>query len=340
MNRWGGLMRYMAAILIALFLAACGDQAQTVPIHVGDPAPTTTGTSSTSPTTPAPVVPGKSSNGRTLLIPVGDELQRMYRVHIPLTAPEGPRPLVVVLHGGGSRPQTVQYSVGLDNVADRLGLYIAYPEAVGGYWNDGQAENVRKSGGVDDVAFIMAVIQDMRARQPIDLKRVFVVGHGEGGIMAACFAAAKPNAVAGIGLVSSQLIYDSRCLPRKKPISVLMVHGTKDPVFPWKGSLDKNLRTVKSTADYFLSINRLSGTGSKSAMADRDPHDGTRVAKTVWGEPKRYMLALYVVTNGGHPWPGSDTSSRNLATSGRTSRDLDTSAIIGHFALDVRAPGR
>jgi polyhydroxybutyrate depolymerase len=199
---------------------------------------------------------------------------------------------------------------------------------------------VIKSGGVDDVAYIMAIIRDMRARQPIDLSRVFIVGHGDGGVMAACFAAARRNAIAGIALVSSQLADGTGCSAPKKPISVLIIHGREDPVFPWNGSTDVGLRSVKATNDYFLSLNKLPQKGVKKAMTDRDPKDGTKVAKTLWGDPKRYMVALYTIDKGGYPWPGGETSSRSLVRLGRTSRDLDTSAIIGHFALDVRPTKR
>ena len=323
-----GASATVAAVLLA---GGCANQTRTVPLDLS-----TAGSAST-PAPLGPVTPGKSSNGRTVLVTVDGDVQRSYRMHIPLTAPSGPRPLVIVLHTGGSRPQTVQYTVGMDNVADRLGLYVVYPEAVGGHWNDGRLDNIKSSGGVNDVDFLVSVLKDMRAREPIDLRRVFVVGHGDGGIMAACFAAAKPKLVTGIGLISSQLGDDTTCSPPKKPVSVLLVHGTADPIFPSEGSFDDGLRSFPATVDYFRALDRLSGSATTKKLADRDPQDGTRVSRAVWGDPKRLEVAVYTVRGGGHPWPGGETSSRTLARLGRTSRDLDTSAVIGHFALDVRA---
>jgi polyhydroxybutyrate depolymerase len=334
MTRRRALGRVTAAAVTTLLVAGCGQPAtRTVPLNVS--VPTSSNTADPTPSL-GPVTPGKSSNGTTQLIAVDGNVQRKYRVHVPITAPAGPRPLVVVLHSGGSQPQTVQYNIGLDTVADRLGLYVAYPEAVGGRWNDHRKKSVKSSGGVNDVHFIAAVIRDMRLRQPIDLKRVFVIGHGDGGIMAACFAAARPAAVAGIGLISAQLADGTGCTPPKKRISVVIVHGTADPLFPSAGSVKDGVRSLPATVNYFRSLDRLSGRGVHRQLPDRDPHDGTRVSKTVWGDPKHYMVESYTVTNGGHPWPGAESSPRSLVRYGRTSRDLDTSALVGHFALDVR----
>lgn len=325
----------ITALGTVLLAGACSSPPRSVPVNVNPSG----GPSSGAPASElGPVTPGKSSNGRTVLISVKGDLQRSYRVHVPLTAPEGPRPLVVVLHGRGSRPQTLQYTTGLDNVADRLGLYIAYPEAVGGYWNDGRKKTVKGSGGVDDVDFLEEVMRDMEARHPIDANRVFVVGHGDGGIMASCFAAARPKLVAGIALVSSLLGDATTCKPPTKPISVMLVHGTADPLFPLAGSIEDGLQPFSTTVNYFRMLNKLSGSGKQRKMPDRDPKDGTRVTRTVWGDPKHRVLIVYTVLHGGYPWPGGESSSRGLARLGRTSRDLDTSAAIGHFALDVRPP--
>lgn len=321
-----------ASAITAVLLGGCATEPASVPITL--PA----GSSDSAGPTPAagPVTPGKSTNSTSYLISVDKNVQRDYRLHVPITAPDGPRPLVIALHSGGSRPETIQYNVGLDSVADRLGLVVAYPEAVGGHWNDGRKDNVKSSGGVNDVHFIEAVIRDVRKRQAVDLKRVFVVGHGDGGVMATCFARARPRAVAGIGLISSQLPDSSGCKPPNRPISVLLVHGTADPLFPVEGSDVDGLRSVPATLRYFRTLDRLKGSGTSKLLANRDRQDGTRVTKTTWGEPEKRLVAYYSVKHGGYPWPGGETSSRSLARLGRTSRDLDASAVIGHFALDVR----
>lgn len=336
MNHLGRNARRAAgAVVTAAFVASCAAAPTTVPLDLpaaNDATPSATPVA-------RPVTPGKSTNSATYSVTVDRNVPRDYRMHVPLTAPPGPRPLIIMLHGGGSRPQTVQYNIGLDSVADRLGLYVAYPEAVGGHWNDGRKDNVVSSGGVNDVHFIETVIKDVRKRQPVDLSRVFVVGHGDGGIEAACFARARPNLVAGIGMISSQLPDSTGCKLPDKRLSVLLVHGTADPLFPSKGSVKDGLQSLPATLRYFRSLDGLTRRGASKKMTDRDRQDGTTVVRTVWGEPTKHLIAYYSVKGGGYPWPGGESSSRSLARLGRTSRDLDTSGVVGHFALDVRPAG-
>jgi polyhydroxybutyrate depolymerase len=329
------LIPVLGGAVVSLALAGCGPSGGAIPVSV----PLTTTTNATP--TLGPVTPGRSNGGHTQLVSVGGE-QRSYRIHTPLTAPPGPRPLVIALHGGASSPQTMEYSIGLDNVADRLGLIVVYPEAVGGFWNNGRERSVKASGGLDDVAFLAAVLKDVRKRQQVDTARIFMVGQGDGGIMAMDFAGRRKGVLAGVAVVSAQLVNSYDFHPPTQPISVVIIHGTSDPAFPAGGTSDASaglLRSVRATTDYFLNLNGLSGAGKTTAMPDRDPSDGTSVRRTVWEKAGADSVALYTVKNGGYPWPGGVVSSRSLATKGRTSRDLDASSVVGHFALEVRLSG-
>lgn len=64
---------------------------------------------------------------------------------------------------------------------------------------------------------------------------------------------------------------------------------------------------------------------------DRDPHDGTRIRKEVYGNGKESTeIILYAVEGGGHTWP-SGYQYLNEKFVGKTSRDIDANEVIWDF---------
>src|SRR5690349_16128597 len=78
--------------------------------------------------TPAP--PGPGTHAYALLM---NGSHRSYTVHVPPSY-DGKQavPLVVVLHGRGSSGEEAERSFGMDEIADREGFLVAYPDALGG----------------------------------------------------------------------------------------------------------------------------------------------------------------------------------------------------------------
>jgi poly(3-hydroxybutyrate) depolymerase len=113
-------------------------------------------------------------------------------------------------------------------------------------------------------------------------------------------------------------------------------------LFPYDGLQDpKNgsLLSVDDTLAVYRRALRAGGPQSIVPRPDRDPRDGTKVTRTTWGpKPADAPVTLFTVHGGGNPWPGGAVQTRTSATRGRTSRDLDASAVIGHFVLDTRRP--
>src|SRR5262245_29243693 len=69
-------------------------------------------------------------------------IERHFILHLPASAPRGPRPLVVVLHGSGQLLPEVRDWLPIDPVADREGFVVAYPEAIAGRWSYWQGGGV------------------------------------------------------------------------------------------------------------------------------------------------------------------------------------------------------
>lgn len=335
MSRWSRLPVVVA--LSAVALAGCSRE----PVTINVPITNDTGTASVTSAVPPPATPGRVSNSKDVLLASGGT-QRRYRTHYPMVSGTGPRPLIVALHQGASSPQSMEYSIGLDAVADRLALYVVYPEALGGYWNNGRPNSVKRSGGINDAQFMIDVVENAKKKLPVDSKRIFIVGQGDGGIMAMQAVTAAPGIFRGVAVVGAQMLAGQR-MP-KTPMPALFIHGNADPVFPWQGMAAVKdggpLVSVDATVKSYLVLDGLgSAKPTVTAMPNRDAQDGTTVTRSVWGpSDKGLTVTLYTVVGGGSPWPGGDVVTRNQAAKGRTSRDLDAANVVGHFAIEAGNP--
>ena len=271
-------------------------------------------------------------------------LKRTFIVHLP-AGYSGNKilPLIIALHGGGGSGFDMERLTegGLNRLADEHGFIVVYPDAVGKHWNDGRNlsryESQRKN--VDDVGFIVALINYLTKNYHVDSRNVFVVGMSNGGLMTyrlACEIPERLAAVAVVGVSMSENLYDS-CSPRT-PVPIMIILGTDDPIVPWDGGelhfgpvkLGRVV-SVEKTVEYWADRNGCTVRHRREYLPDTDPEDGTRV----WIE--RYSncsgeaeVVLYGIEGGGHTWPGG---YQYLPESiiGRTSRDIDANEVIWNF---------
>lgn len=151
----------------------------------------------------------------------------------------GPAALVVLIHGLGSSGDAIDAYFKLSALAEKHSFILALPDGVIGVrgqrsWNATEVCCAFGKGG-DDVAYLVAVIRDLQARRSIDPKRIFIVGHSNGGFMAHRLACEHAGLIAGIvSLAGSTWNEEAKCQP-SQPVSVLQVHGTVDPVIKYAG---------------------------------------------------------------------------------------------------------
>ncbi|MBW2409657.1 MAG: prolyl oligopeptidase family serine peptidase [Deltaproteobacteria bacterium] len=270
-------------------------------------------------------------------------LKRTYMIHVPPTHTKGqPFPLFIVLHGGGGDGKKAEKISGISRQSDKYGVILVYPDAVGRNWNDGRA--VRKylshRKNIDDVGFISALIDKLRNEYAIDPKRVYVSGASNGGMMAnrlACELSDKITAMAPVIAAMPENIVE-QCSP-SRPIPVMMINGTADPMVPWEGGYVRfigrkkygKILSVPDTAQFWVSHNRCKTEPIKTWLPDTVPDDGTRVRKNVFGGCKEGgEVVLYEIHGGGHTWPGGRKNAPEYI-SGKSTNDIDANQIIWDF---------
>lgn len=148
-------------------------------------------------------------------------------------------PLVIVLHGFSANGMLQAYYLGLpDHVTDR-GAILLIPEGTINsenyqFWNAYPACCDWENSGVDDVGYLSTLIDEAVATLAVDPKRVFLIGHSNGGFMSFRLACEVPGKVAGLAAIAGSMSPTPECAP-DSPVSILTIHGTLDDSVPYEG---------------------------------------------------------------------------------------------------------
>jgi len=276
----------------------------------------------------------QAASAQSFTLDVGG-LTRTYQIHLPRARPQGALPLVVLLHGRMGTGEGMARLSGFDSVADRAGILVAYPDGYRRSWADGRLGTPADRNGVDDVAFIQAMLADIADRYRVDRGRIYVAGMSNGGFMTERLACAMSDRLAAVGVVAATLS-DSlsvRCAPAR-PISIMLINGTKDPLVPYEGgelSGDRGtaLSVAKSVA-FWAKSNRCPGKASDQLGTDF-ARDGTRIVQSSYSTCADGTEVVAVrVEEGGHTWPGGE-QYLPPALIGKTTRNLSASSALWDF---------
>jgi polyhydroxybutyrate depolymerase len=212
-------------------------------------------------------------------------------------------PLVMVLHGGGGNGPELRRRSEFDRWARQFGVLAVYPSAEGRFWQDGRHETRR-----DDVGALFAIIDRLN---PTRARRVFIIGHSNGGGMTMRLACAAPERLAGIAIVGTKHLPAQPCENPDAPLPALFIYGTDDDLAPHDGrargtALRNRFLGDALSAEDTLAIwarrNRC-GTDTVVRRSDPDPSDGVSLIRRDYSGCAA-RLSYIEIRGGGHAWPG------------------------------------
>jgi polyhydroxybutyrate depolymerase len=261
--------------------------------------------------------------------------QRTFLISAPQGGSRKGLPILMMLHGGLGNGSRAAQQTGLADYVDRLGMLAIFPDAGGTQWNDGRETT---EDGLDDVAFLGAVISKAVQTWGGDPSRVFIAGLSNGGIMAQRMACDATQKVTAVGVVSANMAQALavHCRP-SRPIPVILIGSTADRLMPWDGGtiasspiLGGKGGTVISALDTF----KLWSTFDGCTQPEVSELAGIPVKRHVAvGCQSGSQVVLYEIDGGAHGWPGGNDLRGPFARRlfGESSKVISASAVLIEF---------
>jgi polyhydroxybutyrate depolymerase len=270
-----------------------------------------------------------ASDGKVIRLSDGAR-DRTYLLHRPAQlSRQAPVPLVIMLHGGFGSGSQAQGSYGWDELADRQGFVVAYPDGVGHSWNAGGiccGPALRKN--IDDLGFLTRLIDKVSKEENIDPMRVYLTGMSNGAAMAYRYACEGTYPVAAIGPVAGSFSFTCA---KPHPVSVIAIHGLDDQHVPFaggsgtKGVTNGSWLPVQQSLDAFRGENNCQPPATK-----KDDVTHTETSNCEQGRE----VALYTIEGAGHQWPGGKAKKglvQRILGADQPSMAMDATSTLWNF---------
>jgi len=239
-----------------------------------------------------------------------DGQERQYLYYVPASRhPHETLPVVVELAGCCYSAQAESERANFRQVASPA--VLVYPSYLRQHWDAGACCGAAAADHVDDVGFVSAVIDQVRAEVPgASSGPVYLAGYSNGAKLALELTCTRPDLVAAVAVYGGSLTYPC---PNPPPASVLLMGGSADdqvriyggPPIVEGGFAEPSLSDLAQlyrTADACGPIEQLGFAGKASQ---------TRWASCVGGR----QVGLVVYQGYDHNWPedaGSTLSAQQL----------------------------
>lgn len=291
--------------------------------------------------------------------------QHHYWLYVPPGAPPGqPRPLVLMLHGCTQNPKDFATGTGMNQAAAESGALVLYPAQPRSAnpkhcWNWFSPEHQRRGAG--EPALLVAMVQDVAARHPVDARRIYAAGLSAGGAMAALLAREYPDVFAAVGVHSGlqagaannvmgalSAMNNGAKLPARGPAPASGAPHPAPALIVFHGDADA---TVSARNGEQLVEAALHGLGESSAAVQRQTlagqsPAGQRYTRTIYrssagispsaagaagapGAAAAVVAEHWTLHGAGHAWSGGDARGSHT-----DARGIDATREMLRFFLE------
>ena len=251
-------------------------------------------------------------------------LTREYELYLPDGLTRN-APLVFILHGRTSRNTWVRKHSQMNDVADKAGFAVCYPQGTSakmpGIDNEPKSHwNVHLTYmNVDDVGFLSDLAVSLQGEYKLDSQRTFVAGHSNGGHMAYTLGSERHDVFKAIASIAGWMSYETwQNRHQSKPIPILHIHGLADPVNPIEGNGRNPKRKglgwggalhVDEIVEFWVELNECSEktTVELTHKTTASRYSGGKNDNEVW---------YYKIADWPHIWPANGYNPNKVSKEG------------------------
>ncbi|MBK8258971.1 MAG: prolyl oligopeptidase family serine peptidase [Polyangiaceae bacterium] len=237
LGKW--LAPSLAALAVASLAGCDGSEESTIGGKGGSAGATSQGGCGSGGASTSSSTGGTGTGGQGGSAPLGGD--RPAKLIVPESYDGSkPAPLVVLLHGYSASGSLQEIYFGFKSYAAERGYLYLIPDGTEDlnkeqFWNATDACCDFGKTGVDDSAYLSGLVDEVKAQYNVDAKRVYFVGHSNGGFMSYRMACDHADQIAAIVSLAGATFDDkTKCAP-SQPLSVLQIHGTADATVLYDG---------------------------------------------------------------------------------------------------------
>ncbi|MDP3525768.1 MAG: PHB depolymerase family esterase [Hoeflea sp.] len=266
---------------------------------------------------------------------------RSYKLYLPAGTPR-PTGLVLMLHGCKQSPDDFATGTGMNALAEKHGLAIAYPAQTRGHnaaacWNWFRPGNQRRGAG--EPAILASLTRKLTREFNLERDRVFVAGLSAGGAMAVILADAYPDVFSAAGVHSglargaARNVISAMTAMRRGGVS----EGARpaSPPSPcvrriiFQGTADSTVHPANASQ---IVANVVGGDAAPARISTRSAGGRGYARSDFTGSDGTVLVELWIVEGAGHAWSGG-----HAAGSYADSKGPNASAEMIRFFLTKNA---
>lgn len=237
---------------------------------------------------------------------------------------DDPTPLVVLLHGYGASGERQDSYMKFSAVVDSHDFLLVHPngteersERGARFWNASRACCNFTGSTIDDSGYVRAIIEEMESLFNVDARRVYLIGHSNGGFMSFRAAHEHSGTIAAIAsLAGAAASVDRGALGN--PVHILQIHGTADETILYDGGeiQDFEYPGASETVERWAQYNGCSTEGvvlGQKLDLDREiPGAETTATRYSSGCSAGGSAELWTIDGGPHTPPLSDDFAKHV----------------------------
>lgn len=214
-------------------------------------------------------------------------------------------PVVFCFHGLGGTMQNF-YNIGMDVVADTANFITVFPQAIvdeffgNSAWNSGAGySGIYLNPDVDDVGFVMSILDSLSANFNIDPNRIYATGFSMGGFFTNRLACEHPDVFEAVASVAGTIGDGIDCDPSES-VRIAHFHGTADQTVGY--DVNNFGLNVPDWLSFWQSSNSCSGETTGGPLPDIADDNLTIDYSRNGNCDGSSEVVLYTVNDAAHIW--------------------------------------